>query len=74
MTIADGNNKDIFAVFRMHSWMRDLSPIEIFDSKEDAKKFIEKNYMKFISNEFDELRIYARGKTDWILLPLKEIS
>lgn len=71
---ADGksiNTGRVFAVFKMNSWKRELSPIEIFDSQEDAKRFIEKNSHNFISSEFEELRIYARSLTDWVKLPLK---
>jgi hypothetical protein len=76
LTTTDGkqNKNAVFAVFKMISWRRELSPIEIFSSIEEAKIFIEKNLNNFISSEVEELRIYMRNSTDWVKLTTKEIQ
>lgn len=73
MTTQVGNQTPVFGVFKMRLWERDFSPIEIFDSQEDAINFMIKNSFHFVSSEEEELAIYVRSSTDWNKIPKKDI-
>ena len=61
---------DIYAVFKMREWVRDLSPVEIFYDIKVAEIFIKNNLEKIRSefSEVSELKIYRRSKTDWVIV------
>lgn len=58
ITVVGDMNLEIYAVFRMNIWRRDMSPTEIFHDLIEAKRFMS-------SYPDTDWAIYRRTSTDW---------